>query len=45
MMNFVTWFLGQLPTFLLTPPISAITGLCILALVVAVTRRIMFGRR
>lgn len=26
MMDFVLWFLGVLPGFLLTPPISAFTG-------------------
>lgn len=32
-MNFVSWFLAQLPEFLLTPPISAFTGLGILFVV------------
>lgn len=31
MMIFTTWFIQQLPTFLLAEPISAFTGLCILA--------------
>lgn len=45
MMNFCTWFLSQLPAFLLTEPISAITGLAILSIVVSLTRRIMYMRR
>lgn len=45
MMNFCTWFLTQLPAFLLTEPISAFTGLSILAFVVAVTRRILYVGR
>lgn len=32
-MSFVSWFLVQLPDFLLTPPISAFTGLAILFVV------------
>lgn len=30
-MSFCLWFLEQLPTFLLTPPISAFLGLIFLA--------------
>lgn len=33
MMNFVAWFLAQLPDFLLTPPISAFTAFGILFVV------------
>lgn len=42
MMNFVTWFLSQLPGFLLSEPISAFTGLAVLAFVVALTKRILY---
>lgn len=41
MMTFCTWFIGQLPTFLLSEPISAFTGLAILSFVVQLTRRII----
>lgn len=44
MMNFCTWFLTQLPEFLLTEPISAFTGLAVLSFVVSLTQRIMSGR-
>lgn len=41
MMSFCTWFISQLPTFLLSEPISAFTGLAVLSFVVQVTRRII----
>lgn len=41
MMSFVTWFVQQIPAFLLAEPISAFTGLAILAFVVGLTRRMM----
>lgn len=45
MMDFATWFLSQIPQFLLTEPISAFTGLAVLAFVVALTRRILYMGR
>lgn len=33
MMTFTTWFISQLPIFLLSEPISALTGLFILGFV------------
>lgn len=45
MMSFVSWFVQQIPTFLLSEPISAFTGIAILAFVVGLTRRIMSVHR
>lgn len=44
MMNFVTWFMSQLPDFLMTEPISAFTGLAILFVVAALFRRMIHLR-
>lgn len=41
MMSFCSWFISQLPIFLLAEPISALTGLFILAFVFDLVRRIM----
>lgn len=41
MMTFCSWFLTQLPDFLLSEPISAFTGLAILGLVVSLFQRII----
>lgn len=41
MMDFALWFLNQLPEFLLTPPISAFTGLAVLFVVAELVRRII----
>lgn len=40
MKDFVMWFLSAFPSFLLTPPISAFTGLAILAWVWGLLRKI-----
>lgn len=41
MMSFCTWFISQIPTFLLAEPISALTGLFILSFVFDLVRRMM----
>lgn len=41
MMDFTTWFISQLPGFLMSEPISAFTGLGILFVVVRLVSRIM----
>lgn len=41
MMTFTTWFLSQLPSFLMTAPISAFTGLAILFVVARLVDRII----
>lgn len=41
MMTFCTWFISQLPSFLLSEPISALTGLFILSFVFDLVRRLM----
>lgn len=41
MMDFALWFLNQLPGFLMTPPISAFTGLAVLFVVAALVDRII----
>lgn len=40
MMDFVTWFISQLPGFLLSEPISAFTGLAISAFVIRLIQHI-----
>lgn len=44
MRDFVTWFLSQLPGFLMAEPISAFTGIAILFAVAALVRRMMHMR-
>lgn len=44
MMNFVTWFMSQLPGFLMTEPISAFTAIAILCAVASLVRRMMHMR-
>lgn len=44
MKDFVVWFLGQLPDFLMSEPISAFTGLAILFVVASLVRRMMHMR-
>lgn len=44
MMNFVTWFISQLPGFLMSEPISAFTGLSIGIVVIALIRKLCFMR-
>ncbi len=41
MMEFVSWFLMQLPDFLLTPPVSAFTGFGILFVVSRLVSRMI----
>ena len=41
MKDFVLWFLSQLPTFLLTEPISYFVGFIFLFAVVAIFRRVV----
>lgn len=41
MMNFTTWFISKLPEFLLSEPISALTGLFILGFVCDIVFRMM----
>lgn len=41
MMTFTSWFLVNLPEFLLSPPISAFTGLAILFVVVRLVHRMI----
>lgn len=41
MMDFTVWFVGQVPDFLMTPPISAFTGLAILFVVGRLVSRMM----
>lgn len=41
MMDFVSWFIAQLPGFLMTEPISAFTGLAILFVVARLVSRMM----
>lgn len=47
MMTFVSWFISQLPTFLMSEPISALTALFILGFVSELVSRMMGlgGRR
>lgn len=46
MMSFVTWFIDQLPSFLLAEPISAFTGIAVSCFVVQlISRLISVGRR
>lgn len=40
-MDFTVFFIGELPEFLLTPPISAFTGLAILFVVGRLVSRMM----
>lgn len=40
MMDFCTWFIAQVPTFLLSEPISAFTGLAVLGFVISLFQRI-----
>lgn len=44
MMNFATWFLSQLPGFLMSEPISAFTGLAVLFVVASLVRYMMHMR-
>lgn len=37
--NFILWFLQEFPTFLMTPPISAFTGMYFLLVTVAIFRK------
>lgn len=41
MMTFTSWFISQLPDFLLSEPISALTALYILGFVASLVRRMM----
>lgn len=41
MMNFTTFFISQLPAFLMSEPISAFTGLAILFFVARLVGRMM----
>lgn len=41
MMSFVTWFIQTIPDFLLAPPISAFTGMALLAFTITILRRLM----
>lgn len=41
MMTFTTWFISKLPDFLLSEPISALTGLFILGIICDLVRRMM----
>lgn len=41
MMDFVSWFVAQLPDFLMSEPISAFTGLAILFVVMRLVSRMM----
>lgn len=41
MKDFVSFFVAQLPAFLMAEPISAFTGLAILSVVVGLFRRII----
>lgn len=41
MMDFALWFLGELPSFLMTPPISAFVGFFFLYVVVDIVRRMI----
>lgn len=41
MMSFSTWFISQIPLFLLSEPISALTALYILGIVSALVSRMM----
>lgn len=41
MMNFVSWFIAQLPGFLMAEPISAFTAIAILCAVASLVRRMM----
>lgn len=43
-MDFSLWFMSQLPDFLMTPPISAFTGLAILFVIAALVGRMMHMR-
>lgn len=40
-MDFTTWFISRLPSFLLSEPISALTGLFILGFIADLVRRMM----
>lgn len=40
-MDFALWFLGELPAFLMTPPISAFVGMFFLFAVIALVRQII----
>lgn len=44
MMDFALWFLGELPAFLMTPPISAFVGMFFLFVVVALVRQIISAK-
>lgn len=44
MMNFVTWFISQLPAFLMAEPISAFTAIALLFAVGSLVRRMMHLR-
>ena len=41
MMDFCTWFMSQLPGFLMTPPISGLVGLGILFVIARLFRRMI----
>lgn len=41
MMTFTSWFIGQLPVFLMSEPISALTALYILGFICQMVRRMM----
>lgn len=41
MMNFIVWFIDEFPAILLTPPISAFTGLVILGWTVHLFNRLI----
>jgi len=41
MMDFVSWFVAQLPGFLMSEPISAFTGLAILFVTMRLVSRMM----
>lgn len=41
MMDFITWFIGVLPDFLLTPPISVFTAFAIMFVVGRLVKQMM----
>lgn len=40
-MDFVVWLFGQLPDFLLSPPISGFTAICLLAAIGRLVHRMV----
>lgn len=44
MMTFIVWFMGQIPAFLMSEPISAFTAIAVLIAVAALVRQIIHMR-